>query len=189
MLDTALGEMLDVEISNKTEDKSEKDVITLFKLKTAKYTIIGPMQLGAILGGADKTFLDKIDQFGEGLGIAFQIQDDSLGIFGNEKTIGKSVYSDIEEGKLTLLNIYAEQHCDSTQKQILDKYYGKGKIGQKELEQVRDVFIKTGALDYAQTEANKYIEKAKKLIPEIAKTPEHNRLLTEMADFLVKRKS
>ena len=187
VLETALGEILDIELPHLDEEKLEQDVVTIFRLKTAKYTIVAPLQLGAVLGGGGQKLLEDISKFGENLGIAFQIQDDLLGVFGDEETIGKSVTSDIEEGKLTLLSVYGIQQADSAQKAILDSYYGKGEINQEQLEQIRDVFIKTGALDYAQKEAEKYVSVAKKIIPEIAKTKEHINLLTEMADFLVKR--
>lgn len=188
-MDTGLGEILDVELPTREGEKSEKDVVMIFRLKTAEYTIIGPLQLGAILGGADQPLLDVIWQFGESLGIAFQIQDDNLGVFGTEEAIGKPVTSDIEEGKITLLSVYAFEHADSSQKAILDSYYGKGEINQDQLEQIRNVFIETGALDYAQKEAEKYVTEAKKMIPEMTKDPEKATFLNQMADFLVQRKN
>lgn len=69
MVDTALGQMLDIQKGN---------ALTIMRLKTARYSIAGPLQIGAILAGAKLDQLDKLDQFGENLGIAYQIRDDIL---------------------------------------------------------------------------------------------------------------
>lgn len=186
MLDTALGEVLDVELPHQ-KSITEEDILTVFRLKTARYTIVGPLCLGAILGGADEELLFRLGEFGESLGIAFQIQDDILGVFGDEKVIGKSVASDIEEGKSTLLYLYALKHGDSQQREVLEKYYGRGKIGEKEHEQIKEVFKSTGALDSSCSLGLKYVVQAKKIIREMAIKPEPKKLLLELADFLVNR--
>lgn len=186
MIQTALGEILDVEVphSGKTD---EDTYLKICQLKTAFYTLIGPLQLGAVFGGAKEALLKRLAQFGENLGIAFQIQDDILGVFGEEETLGKSVTSDIEEGKNTLLIAYALKNASLEQREVLDKYYGKGKIGQEALEEVRKVFVDTGSLDYSQKKALKLVEEAKKLIPAITLNQEKAKLLSEMADLLVQR--
>ncbi len=69
MLDTAIGQMLDI---------AKGDALTIMKLKTAQYTISAPLQLGALLAGADEKSIRKLGVFGESLGIAFQIRDDIL---------------------------------------------------------------------------------------------------------------
>jgi geranylgeranyl diphosphate synthase type I len=139
------------------------------------------------LAGASEDRLTKIKQFGTDLGIAFQIQDDILGIFGDEHTLGKSVTSDIEEGKNTLLITEAYKNANNEQKQILDKYYGSGEVSSEHLEQIKHVFIETGALEYSKNMASQYVESAKKLIPELTKSEDHRHLLSEMSEFLVNR--
>ncbi|MDO8498613.1 MAG: polyprenyl synthetase family protein [bacterium] len=186
-IQTALGEMLDVEIPHLGEG-TEEDALKIFLLKTAFYTLVGPLQLGAILAGTDLVFLDHLRKFGEALGIAFQIQDDILGVFGDEKTLGKSVTSDIEEGKNTLLIIYALKHASPKQRTVLSKYYGKGQIGAAQLEQIKMIFISTGALEYSQSRAEELVNEAKEVIKKMVISPNHKELLSQMADFLVTRK-
>lgn len=77
IIDTGWGQILDVEFPKK-EDRSIDDAKFININKTAKYTISGPLQLGAILGGADKKLIKELGEFGESLGIAFQIRDDIL---------------------------------------------------------------------------------------------------------------
>lgn len=188
VINTGLGQALDIELPL-AKEKVESDVTTIQKLKTAHYTIIDPLTLGIIFGGGEKNkkVLKAIEEFGEALGIAFQIQDDILGVFGDEKTLGKSVTSDIEEGKNTLLITQAQKRANSGQRAVLDSYYGKGKIGESELEAIRKVFKDTGSLDYSRQVALKYVVAAKKVIPKITKEPKYSQLLSQMADFLVER--
>ena len=182
--DTILGEMLDIEPS---QNRDEKLVNTIHLLKTAHYTIVGPMTVGAILGGADDVFLKKLTQFGKPLGIAFQIQDDLLGIYGDEDHIGKSVTSDIEENKTTLLLTYSLENGTNEQKEILKNYYGKKNITKEQLEMIKNVFEETGARKYSQQKAQEHSEKAKELIPQLSNEKEKQQLLTQLADILIAR--
>ncbi len=183
IIETALGEVLDIEVPHTKKNCTEEDILTIFRLKTAKYTIVGPLQLGAILGGGDEKLMEKLRKFGESLGIAFQIQDDILGIFGDEETLGKSVTSDIEEGKVTLLYLYALENGGEEE---LEGIYGK-KVGLEGLKKIREIFIKTGALEYSQKKAEELIKNAKKIIPLLTTSNEQRTILSEMADFLVER--
>lgn len=192
MLETALGQMLDIELPHLAFHPGggklkRADALTVFRLKTARYTIVGPLKLGMVLGGAGEELLDQVERFGEALGIAFQIQDDILGIFGEEKALGKSVTSDIEEGKNTLLIIYARDHADEGQKKALERLYGKGKITAEELEEIRRIFKETGALEYSQKKAAQLVAQAKEEIEKVRAAEDKKQLLREMADFLVER--
>ncbi len=184
---TILGEMLDVQASQKYNRKDEQ-VIKIHKMKTANYTIVGPLSVGAILAGASEKFLENIQLFGEYLGIAFQIQDDILGIFGDDKKIGKSTTSDIQENKNTLLFTYSLKKANQKQKDILKMYYGKKNITLKQQEMIRKVFIETGALDQSKKTIMKLTLQAKELIPNITKEKNKQLLLAQFVDLLVSRK-
>jgi geranylgeranyl diphosphate synthase, type I len=182
-IQTASGEMLDVETGN----FDEKDILTIYKLKTAYYALVYPLVTGTTLAGGDSKLVDTLTKFGENLGIAFQIQDDILGVFGDEKTLGKSIKSDIEEGKKTLLISYALKNATSNQKLRLPILYGKKGITQSELEEIRQIFIDSGAKDYANSQAKDYIDKAKKYLKQISVNKEKLTILTQMSDFIIQR--
>ena len=187
VITTGIGEMLDVQLPHLGLQRDEADVLEIHKLKTAYYTIVYPLSIGAILAGASSKDLEWINSFGENLGIAFQIQDDILGVFGDEEKLGKSVTSDIEEGKNTLLITQALKNASKDQKEILKRLYGRGNLNDEEFEQVKQIFISTGALDYSRIKEIEYVTSAKKVIPKITNDKSMQNLLFEMADFLINR--
>ncbi len=151
---TCVGEMQDVymEYKNKATDK---EILDMYENKTAKYTFEGPLHLGATLAGGDDIFCNQLSDYAIPLGIAFQIRDDVLGIFGNEKKTGKSAQSDILEGKKTFMVNCAYRNATHDQKRILDYSLGNKDITTKEIKEFRDVIIDTGARD----EVENYIQK------------------------------
>lgn len=188
VLDTIAGEMMDIAFALKKIQRKEADILTIHQLKTAQYSIAGPLMLGALLGGASEKMLDELKEFGIYLGIAFQIQDDILGTFGNEKELGKSITSDIEENKNTLLITYALSHGAIQQKKFLHTHYGKGAITQKVANHIQTILRDTGALAYSEEKAKVYVQKATRMIPEITKDKDLQKLLATFAEFVIERR-
>lgn len=188
VLDTITGQMLDIQLAKSREKIAEKDVITIARLKTAQYTIAGPLIVGALLAGADQNFIKKLSAFGDALGIAFQIKDDILGIFGDEKMIGKSVTSDIEEGKNTLLFVHAFHAASQQQKNFLSQHYGKGTITPQEQQQMKQIFQDSGAVMYAEKKIRQYAREANILISQITNKKEMQNILNDFITYLVERK-
>lgn len=182
--DTILGEMLDIR-SSRLRQRTEKQIILMQKMKTANYTFVGPLTVGALLAGAAETLLKTIKQYGENLGIAFQIQDDILGIFGDEYTIGKSTTSDIEENKSTLLLVYSLAHASTAQKIILKKIYGKKKLTAEQQAMIKKVFNETGALLYCKKKIRELVSQAKAVIPLMTQNEKTRYLLSNLADSLI----
>jgi geranylgeranyl diphosphate synthase type II len=83
------------------------DVLAMTERKTATYSFAGPLTAGAILAGADLDALEALGEYGRLLGVAFQLGDDLLGVFGAEDVTGKSIVSDLREGKETSLIAFA----------------------------------------------------------------------------------
>ncbi len=180
---TLLGEMMDVASAQKMQ-RTEKEVLTIHMMKTANYTFVGPLTFGAILAGATEDLLSKLQRFAEPLGIAYQIRDDILGIFGNEKKIGKSTLSDIEENKSTLLITFALKHANQQQKKLLTLYYGKKGITTKEHEIVKKIFMETGALRYSQNHLTKLSQQAEAIISSLTGEEQLKELLKQLANSI-----
>ena len=169
VLKTIKGEIIDVtlpflEKNNLLTDNLEENIMLIYKLKTAYYTIIGPLSLGLILAGTNKEELQEIENIGLKIGTAFQIQDDLLGIYSDNNKLGKIVGSDIEEFKQTLLYSYTKNNKEYYNKLI--KLYGK-KVTNEELEEVKQIFKDSGAYLYATSMVDKLYSEALELIENI----------------------
>lgn len=184
---TGYGEILDV-FSGFTGKFSKNEVLKIHELKAAWYTIIGPLQQGAILAGADQKKLDAIATYGLPLGIAYQLQDDILGIYGDKKTLGKALCSDVQEGKNTLLITEALKRANPTQRKFLEKVWGNPKATKKDLNKIRKIFEETGSLAYSQKMLDKLIIEAKQQIEKITPDQKQQALLADLTDFVIHRK-
>lgn len=188
LLNTTFGQAIDLTYEHFAR-VGEKDVMRVHRFKTADYTITGPLQYGALFAGADEEKVAKIEKYGLPVGIAFQLRDDELGIFSEEEELGKPVGSDIRENKNTLLHIKALEWADPKEKEFLKATYGKHDLNRREIEKVREITIKTGALAYSQKLSRRLVEKGKKFVPQITKNPELQDTFYKMADFMIERRS
>jgi geranylgeranyl diphosphate synthase type I len=99
-VDVVCGQLAEMTASSA---KVRPSVETVHALKTASYTVTGPLLVGAALGGADEAHAAELERFGRPLGIAFQLRDDLLGTFGDPAATGKPIHNDIRQGKRTAL--------------------------------------------------------------------------------------
>ncbi len=158
---TVIGQARDVYMEYKRE-ATEEEIIRMYTNKTAKYTIEGPLHLGAVLAGAPQELLDAISRYAVPLGIAFQIQDDILGVFGTEKRLGKPVGSDIKEGKITLLVSRVLRDGTPKQRKRIQELLAMGEeLSEADTEEFRSVIRASGALDGAKQLAAEYVEKGR----------------------------
>ncbi|MDQ1283721.1 MAG: hypothetical protein QG620_69 [Patescibacteria group bacterium] len=184
---TIPGEMLDVILEIKGR-ASEKEILRMYEGKTSRYTFEGPLHLGAILAGADKKMLEGFSRYSLPLGKAFQIRDDILGVFGDEKKLGKPVGSDIIEGKQTLLVIKSLEKGNKEQKKIIKDLLGKKNLTKRELENFRNVIRETGSLEYSEKMAEKLVVDSIKALEDInLKNKEAHGFLEEIARYMVSR--
>lgn len=189
VLTTIRGELIDVTLpfqgkNHLLDEKNiEEDIMEIYRLKTSHYTIIGPMSVGILLAGGNEKMLEDICMFGEKVGIAFQIQDDILGIYSDE--MGKVKGSDIREFKQTILY----SHIRNTEyKEELMKYYGKEDIGEETIKMVQDLFKESGSLEYARNKMNTFYDEALNLLNTLEWiTEEKKDLLRGFVEYLRKR--
>lgn len=174
MLKTIKGEIIDVvlpfeEKYQLSDNENIFDSIAeIYRLKTAWYTLIGPLCAGAILAGCQETELHELEKFAEEIGIAFQIKDDILGIFADTETLGKNVGSDISEFKQTILYAYVRT-SDEYYDQLMD-YYGRS-INKEELIMVQEIFRASGALQFAEEKMDEHFFVAKRVLDNITYIP------------------
>jgi len=142
---TVVGELLDVTAS--LSSPRDVDALAVAELKTAAYSGSLPLVVGAVLAGADEEQVARLGAVGSALGVAFQLADDDLGVFGDPAVTGKSVLSDLREGKRTELMRRAYAMADEAGCAVLDAHVGRADLDDAGAAAVRDVLVASGALD------------------------------------------
>ncbi len=183
---TAIGELLDI-VKATSKKATEEEILQIHYLKTAKYTVEGPLHMGAILQGATPGILDSLSKYAIPVGIAFQIHDDILGIFGTEEQLGKSVSSDIQEGKQTLLTVKALESASPSQKKKLEFFMGNPNITKANMEEVKRIIEDTGALEYSKMKEISLSEQGGKALIDAPIREDIKDILLGTADLLIER--
>ncbi|MBW2992627.1 polyprenyl synthetase family protein [Candidatus Woesearchaeota archaeon] len=183
---TIFGQTLDY-LGNFSQEFAEDYIKRVHILKTAKYTIEGPLHIGAILAGAKEKHLKQISGFSIPLGQAFQIKDDILNIFGEESEIGKSVCSDIKEGKKTLLIAKALENSTLKQRLFIKRCLGNKNLTKKQIKKLKKIIIDTGSLDYSKQIAQDMVKRAKIKIKSSKFKKPAKIFLLNLADYIIER--
>lgn len=151
------GELFDIESSLGQDMPPLEEILNTARHKTSAYSFEAPLHAGAILAGAPEQARSALASFGRFAGIAYQIADDVLGVFGEQSQTGKSRWGDLREGKRTILLSYAatQPQWDSVAGLI-----GTPQMTASEAEKIRAMLIACGAKDYAIASAVQHAEKA-----------------------------
>lgn len=185
---TCIGEMQDIymEYSRRV---SEEDILKMYENKTARYTFDGPLKLGSMLAGADDQFCERLTKFAVPIGIAFQIRDDILGVFGNEKKTGKPVGSDIAEGKRTFLVSRAYKKANGEQKKLLDKLLGNQDLSSEDVKDFQQILIDSGAKEDVDIYVERLLDDARSALAEIDMDRNASIFLENLIEYLNKREN
>jgi len=183
---TAVGQLLDI-VKATTRKATEEEVLRIHYLKTAKYSVEGPLCVGAILTGTTSSVLDSLSRYAIPVGMAFQIHDDILGIFGTEEQMGKSIVSDTKEGKQTLLTVKALENASPSQKERLEHFIGNPDITKADIEEVKSIIEETGALEYSRMKEISLSEEGKKALLYTPIREDIKDILLGTADLLIER--
>ena len=186
---TIAGELKDIEFSY-MDIASEEDILEMYRLKTAQYTVSGPLVLGAILSeSASDEEIQLLSDFGDAVGISFQIRDDILGMFGEEAKLGNSNLSDMCEGKKTVLVSHFDRTVDETAKNEFYSVYGNENSGEEELSKARQLLVSAGSLTYAEELCKSYTEKAGKIVNVLNISEDGRELLLGLLEYMTSRNS
>jgi geranylgeranyl diphosphate synthase type II len=155
---SAAGEYLDIETSLSQEMPPLEDIVRMARLKTSVYSFEGPLQAGAVLAGADEEVVVRLGEFGRDAGIAYQIADDLLGVFGNETRTGKTNWGDLREGKRTALLAYVSVRPEWAS---ISPLIGSPSMSVADADRVRRVLVDSGAKQYSADLAAEYADRAR----------------------------
>ncbi|MCF8331006.1 MAG: polyprenyl synthetase family protein [Bacteroidales bacterium] len=180
------GQQYDMDFEN-NQEVSIADYIRMIRLKTA-ILIAGSLKIGAVIAGASESDQEKIFQFGEFIGIAFQFQDDYLDAFGKEDVVGKKLGNDIITNKKTYLYLKAmEIATGNTRKTLEQTYLSNNEDPEQKVNVVRKIFKQLEIDKLAREEMNKYFHLANKNLEEIGVADERKSDLRNFARKLEDR--
>jgi geranylgeranyl diphosphate synthase type II len=154
---SAAGELIDIDFTLRPAVPHVDDILSMERLKTAVYSFEGPLQAGAILAGASDETVATLGEFGREIGIAYQLVDDVLGVFGTEEETGKTTVGDLREGKRTVLIAYAASAPD------WDGYadlFGDPTLSDDGAATLRAHLVTSGARGFAEGLARYYVNRA-----------------------------
>lgn len=140
------GQFLDVQ-GHASSDSSPETALRISRYKTAAYTVERPLHLGAAIAGADDTTIAALRRYGTDLGIAFQLRDDLLGVFGDPAVTGKPAGDDLREGKLTLLVALTRAHPDRTTAAVVERAVGNPDLDPEGVAAAREALLSLGVVD------------------------------------------
>ena len=179
------GELLQIEKS-KTLNINEKQFFQIISDKTAAL-IATASSLGALSVSDNKQDHINLKNYGENLGIAFQIKDDLLDYYGNLKLLGKPVGNDFKDKKITLPLIHAFRHARKNETKYIKSKIRKGVKTKKEIEELINFAEKYNGIDYASGKQQEYAENAKKSICSYPDS-EVKQSLLNFVDYVIERK-
>jgi geranylgeranyl diphosphate synthase, type II len=182
---TAAGELLDVAFSRGVSEPTAAEVLAMTGWKTAHYSFEAPLAAGAILAGASDATIATLTRYGRLLGLAFQLRDDLLGVFGSEGLTGKSTVSDLRGTKMTALAAFAR-----------DSPFGaefRAAIAERDsaqaLARARSVLVSCGGQTYVEELIDAHVRSAIDVIDAGGLPDELHEYLVDVADRATRRSS
>ena len=180
-----MGQYLDVvggARGSATADEARK----IIEHKTARYTVVRPLQLGAALAGRPD-LAEPLERHGRPVGMAFQLRDDILGAFGDPAATGKPVGDDLQEGKPTLLMAMARAAATPSQLALLDLVGSE--MSDETVADVQQVIVDTGALASLENEISELLEEALDALENLPEVPAAKEALAATARFVATRQA
>ncbi|MEN9967868.1 MAG: hypothetical protein RIR94_30 [Bacteroidota bacterium] len=177
------GQQMDMDFETMS-DVTEQQYLEMIRLKTS--VLLGcALQMGGIVGGVSATDAARLYAFGEQLGLAFQIQDDILDLFGESAQVGKQIGGDVLANKKTLLSISAKNAANQNELKVL-KEIEDTLDPKKKVAQTQKLYTELGARSYCESKMEFHHHQALNSLENMELSNSKNELL-ELADFLFTR--
>lgn len=162
--EVTLGQFLDIAEESAfraaPDDQHADRALRVASLKSARYSVQQPLVIGASLAGAEPDQLDALRAFGHPVGLAFQLRDDVLGVFGEASETGKPAGDDLREGKRTVLIAFAREGLAAPARRILDELLGDPELEGTQIASLQRTIADSGALDKVEALITRYVHDA-----------------------------
>ena len=185
-LEIGEGQQYDMEFENRN-DVTEEEYIEMIRLKTS-VLLACALKIGALLAGASPEDADNLYKFGEQIGLAFQLQDDYLDVYGDSKVFGKKIGGDITSNKKTYMLINAFNHANAQQLQELTAWVNAKEFDRQEkVAAVTRLYNEIGIDALAQEKIAYYFEQSKKYLDAVSVDSARKEELKKYAQRMMKR--
>ncbi|PRX07035.1 UNVERIFIED_ORG: geranylgeranyl diphosphate synthase type I [Actinomadura viridilutea] len=174
------GQYLDV-LEGARRGGTVETALRVVEYKSAKYTIERPLHLGAALAGAPLPVMEALSAYGRPLGIAFQLRDDVLGVFGDPAETGKPAGDDLREGKRTVLVALTAERASPAQVEVLERHLGDPALDGAGVDRVRTIIEESGGLAACEEMIERYADQAAKALADAPLTSEAVKALEDLA--------
>lgn len=182
------GQQFDIDFENRSDVK-EEEYIEMIRLKTS-VLLACALKIGAILANAPVTDAEALYKFGEQLGLAFQLQDDLLDVYGDTKVFGKEIGGDIMCNKKTFMLINAFNRANDAQLKELQKWCSGEKFDRKEkVAAVTHLYDEIGIRQLCEAKIEYYFEESKKWLDKVSVPEERKTQLRAYINQMMKRES
>ncbi|SHF55073.1 geranylgeranyl diphosphate synthase, type II [Mariniphaga anaerophila] len=187
-LEVCEGQQYDMDFEHRL-DVTEAEYLEMIKLKTA--VLLGcSLQAGALLANAEDETAQQLYDFGINLGMAFQLQDDWLDTFGDQKKFGKKIGGDIVTNKKTYLLITALEKASEENKKILDNWLNSTDFDAVEkVASVTGIYNQLGIKELVESKIESYFSEAEKILAHLPVNELNKKFLIELMESMLGRRS
>jgi geranylgeranyl diphosphate synthase type I len=156
------GELMDMEAA--IPALGQADSLAIAHYKTASYSFVAPLTIGALAAGAPRSTVTALERAGVAMGICYQLADDLVGLYGTAEEIGKPVASDLREGKQTWLFQFALDHLTTDDKAAFLLMWGNPQMHMDDVQRARDLMEKCGARQQTILLMRRYAQESRNLL-------------------------
>jgi geranylgeranyl diphosphate synthase, type I len=190
-LDVTAGQYLDIheEMAWPSVDEAELLVRAqrVIVFKSAKYSIEAPLAIGGLIAGASEAQLEGLRAFGLPLGVAYQLRDDLLGVFGDPDVTGKPAGDDLREGKRTVLIATARKSLPPGARRVVDELLGDPDLDEDQIAMLRATLTESGAVAAVERSIERHVTRAKAALDAAPLSPSAREQLAALADAVSRR--
>ena len=187
------GQYLDILEEKSWATRPEAELLSrahrVIVYKSAKYSVEAPLAIGATLGGGSLAQVASLRQFGLPLGVAYQLRDDLLGVFGDPEVTGKPAGDDLREGKRTVLIALARTKLPTQASRLLDELLGEGELDEQQVRMLQATIRDSGAVEHAERIIDHNVQTAKAAIADAPLSASARAELARLADTVIQRAS
>jgi geranylgeranyl diphosphate synthase type II len=185
-LEVCEGQQYDMNFET-LDSVKEQDYLEMIKLKTS-VLLAACMKIGALIGGASEAEAEKLYQVGLNAGLAFQLQDDILDVYGNQALFGKEIGKDIIANKKTFLLIKAKELANAQQLEVIEKWVQKKDFNPEEkVKAIIAIYDHLKIKEITKAEVENYFALANKYLNEVAVQDDRKAELRKVLDSLKER--